>query len=89
MPNIHHIYYITFYVCIMYNHHHVYISFTFPVVLQSSYRILLPALGPLHLRIPQFPLELLGCYPLVEDRPAAVRSNIKKSGQYVRKANRW
>ena len=52
--------------------HNTYISFTFPLVFQSSYSILLPALGPLHLRIPRFPLELLVRDPLVEDRPATV-----------------
>ena len=62
--------------------HNTYISFTVPLVLQSSYSILLPALGPLHLRIPRFPLELLVRDPLVEDRPATVRSNLKK-GQYI------
>ena len=45
--------------------------------------ILLFHLGRLHLRIRKFPLELLVRDPLVEDRPAAVRSNIKKSGQYI------
>ena len=40
--------------------------------------ILLVDLGPLHLRIPQFPLELLVRDPLVEDRPAFVRPNLKE-----------
>ena len=45
--------------------------------------ILLPSLGPLHLGIHRFPLELLVPAPLVEDRPASVRSNLKK-GQYIK-----
>ena len=40
--------------------------------------ILLVDLGPMHLRIPQFPLELLIRDPLVEDRPTFVRPNFKK-----------
>ena len=53
----------------------VYISFTY--ALQSSYGILLPALGPLDRGIHIFPLELLVRAPLVEDGPASGRSNLK------------
>ena len=50
-----------------------------PITLSSSSdSILLLDLGSLHLRIPQFPLGLLVCDPLVEDGPATVRSNLKE-----------
>ena len=58
--------------------HTRYISFTHETQVRNS--ILLPALGPLHLEIHRFPLELLG--PLVEDGPASVRSNLKKGSIY-------
>jgi len=61
--------------------HTRYISFTHETRVSNS--ILLPALGPLHLGIHRFPLELLVPAPLVEDRPASVRSNLKK-GQYIK-----
>jgi hypothetical protein len=61
--------------------HTRYISFTHETQVCNS--ILLPALGPLHLGIHRFPLELLVPAPLVEDRPASVRSNLKK-GQYIK-----
>ena len=40
-------------------------------------------LGPLHLRIRQFSLELPVRVPAVEDRPATVRSNLKKGSIYI------
>ena len=55
----------------MYNLHLFFIG------LQAAYRILLPALGPLHRGIHRFPLELLVRAPLVEDCPASERSNLK------------
>ena len=62
---------------------HIYISFTLTHALQPSDSILPSDLGPLYLRIPQFPLELLVRVPLVEDRPATVRSNLKKGSIYM------
>ena len=64
--------------CIIYTY--TYISFTHE--LQSPYSILLPALGPLLLRIHRFPLELLVRAPLVEDCPASGQSNLKKGSIY-------
>ena len=55
----------------MYNLHLFFIG------LQAAYRILLPALGPLHRGIHRFPLELLVRALLVEDCPASERSNLK------------
>jgi hypothetical protein len=54
-----------------------------PDDVQRRNNILLPALGPLHLGIHRFPLELLVPAPLVEDGPASVRSKLKK-GQYTK-----
>ena len=70
---------------------HIYISFTVPLALQPPDSILLSDLGPLHLRIPPIPLELLVRDPLVEDRPATVRSNLKKGSIYMNetKHNWW
>ena len=72
------------------NFMHIYISFTLTLALQPSYNILLSDLGPLNLRIPQFPHELLVRDPLLEDRPATVRSNLKKGSIYTpRKPSRF
>ena len=70
---------------------HIYISFTLTLALQPADSILLSDLGPLHLWIPQFPLELLVRDPVVEDRPATVRSNLKKGSIYMNetKHNWW
>ena len=61
---------------------HIYISFTLTLSLKPSDSILPSDLVPLHLRIPLFPPELLVRDLVVEDRPATVRSNLKK-GQYI------
>ena len=70
---------------------HIYISFTVPIAVQPPDSILLSDLGPLHLRIPPIPLELLVRDPLVEDCPATVRSNLKKGSIYMNetKHNWW
>ena len=62
---------------------HIYISFTLTLAFQPSHSILPSDLGPLHLRIPQFPLELRVRDLVVEDRPTAVRSNLKKGSIYM------
>ena len=60
---------------------HIYISFT--LAFEPTHIIVPSDLGPLHLRIPQFPLELRVRDLVVEDRPAAVRSNLKKGSIYM------
>ena len=62
---------------------HIYISFTLTLAFQPSDSILPSDLGPLHLRIPQFPLELLVRDLVLEDRPATVRSNLKMGSVYM------
>jgi hypothetical protein len=61
--------------------HTRYISFTHESQVRNS--ILLPSLGPLHLGIHRFPLELLVRDLVVEDRPATIRSNLKKGSIYM------
>ena len=62
---------------------HIYISFALTLSLKPSDSILPSVLGPLHLRIPQIPLELLVRDPVVEDHPATVRSNLNKGSIYM------
>ena len=62
---------------------HIYIYFTLTLAFQPSDSILPSDLGPLHLRITQFPIELLVRDHMVEDRPATVRSNLKKGSIYI------
>ena len=59
------------------------IYFTLTIAFQPSDSILLSDLGPLHLRIPQFPLELLVRVPVIEDRPTTSRSNLKNGSIYM------
>ena len=62
---------------------HIYIYFTLTLAFQPSDSILHSDLRPLHLKIPQFTLELLVRDLVVEDRPATVRSNLKKGSIYM------
>ena len=67
-------------------HAHICIFFTLYHLISFSTNgnsILPWDLGPLHQRIRQYPLELLVHVPVVEDRPATVRSNLKNGSIYI------